>query len=88
MVAYMGVSTAATIAGRLIDNGLAPSTPVAVIENGTLPEQKVVIGNIADIGRLIRCGEIVGPAVIIIGDVVRAVGTAALPDFARAVGAN
>ena len=95
LVIYMGVSTAGAIARRLIDNGLDPATPVAVIENGTRPEQKVIVGTLAETGRLIAYGGIVGPAVIVVGDVVRAAGAGALSDvagalhdFDRAVGAN
>jgi uroporphyrin-III C-methyltransferase/precorrin-2 dehydrogenase/sirohydrochlorin ferrochelatase len=88
LVFYMGVSTAAGIARNLIDHGLAPSTPVAVVENGTRPNQKVAIGTLAGIARLIAYGEIRGPAVIIIGEVVRSAGMDALPTLAEAVGSN
>jgi uroporphyrin-III C-methyltransferase/precorrin-2 dehydrogenase/sirohydrochlorin ferrochelatase len=95
LVIYMGVSTAGAIGRRLIDNGLDPATPVAVIENGTRPEQKVVVGTLVETGRLIAHGDITGPAVIVVGDVVRAAGAGALtkvagalPDYDRAIGAN
>ncbi len=88
LVIYMGVSTAGVIARRLIDNGLDPATPVAVIENGTRPDQKVVVGTLAEVKRLIADGGIGGPAVIVVGDVVRAAGIDVVPAFDRAVGAN
>jgi uroporphyrin-III C-methyltransferase/precorrin-2 dehydrogenase/sirohydrochlorin ferrochelatase len=82
---YMGVSTAGRVARRLIEHGLAPSTPVAVIENGTLPEQKTVTGTLAELESLVRTGGITGPALIIVGQVVRQADGAALPELARAV---
>jgi uroporphyrin-III C-methyltransferase/precorrin-2 dehydrogenase/sirohydrochlorin ferrochelatase len=82
---YMGVTTAGLVAGRLIDHGLAPGTPVAVIENGTLPEQKTVTGTLAELDSLVRTGGITGPALIIVGRVVSQADAAVLPEPARAV---
>ena len=72
LVVYMGVSTAARTAARLIESGMDPATPVAVIENGTLPTQRSVTGSLGRLGALIRENAIAGPAVIVIGDVVGA----------------
>ena len=44
----------------------SPDTPVAVIENGTLPNQKVITGTLADITEK----QIKPPALVIIGEVV------------------
>jgi uroporphyrin-III C-methyltransferase/precorrin-2 dehydrogenase/sirohydrochlorin ferrochelatase len=82
---YMGVSTAGQVARRLIEHGLAASTPVAVIENGTLPEEKTVTGTLAELENLVRTSEITGPALIIVGEVVCQADGAVLPDLARAV---
>ena len=71
LVVYMGVSTAGTIARRLIDNGAAASLPVAVIENGTRPDQKVVRGTLAGLEELIVAEGITGPALLVIGEVTR-----------------
>jgi uroporphyrin-III C-methyltransferase/precorrin-2 dehydrogenase/sirohydrochlorin ferrochelatase len=68
---YMGVSTAGATAARLIEHGLDPATPVAVIENGTLPNQKVATGSLAGLETLLRAQGIKGPALIIVGEVVR-----------------
>ncbi len=66
---YMGVGAAGRIAARLIDNGLDAATPVAVIENGTLPGQKAAYGRLSELGRLVRQSAITGPALIVIGRV-------------------
>lgn len=85
IVVYMGVSTAGRVARRLIDHGMAASTPVAVIENGTLPTQRTATGTLAQLERLIETGDIAGPALIIVGNVVRAAAANAAPDLAAAV---
>lgn len=71
LVIYMGVASAGMIAGELTAHGMAPSTPVAVIENGTRPQQRLVTGTIARLGDLVTDEGITGPAVIVIGDVVK-----------------
>lgn len=70
LVIYMGVGTAKTIATRLIDNGLAAATPVAVIENGTLPTQRTVTGTLGELGTLVCRQNVRSPALLLIGDVV------------------
>jgi uroporphyrin-III C-methyltransferase/precorrin-2 dehydrogenase/sirohydrochlorin ferrochelatase len=79
LVIYMGVSTAANVAGRLIEHGMAPSTPVAVVENGTLPTQKTATGSLIGLESLIEENGITGPALIVIGDVVRAAAANSIP---------
>jgi siroheme synthase len=69
LVIYMGVGTAGCIAARLIDNGLDAATPVAVIENGTLPTQRAVYGRLSELNWLVRHSGIAGPALIVIGSV-------------------
>ena len=51
-----------------MDAGCSPETPVALIEQGTLPEQRAVIGVLADI--LEKAAEVKPPAIIIVGEVV------------------
>ncbi len=69
LVIYMGVSKAEMIADKFIAHGRAPSTPVAIIENGTRENQKIVKGALGELARLIDAGEIKGPAVLVIGEV-------------------
>ena len=82
---YMGVSTAGVIARRLIEHGLDPATPVAVIENGTLPSQKVARGGLSGLEALLGANGIVGPALIVVGDVVSLAETGALPQQVQAL---
>ena len=68
LVFYMGARNLPLIAGRLLDAGLSPDTPVAIIHAATLPGETQVIGTLATAGR----GELVSesPAIVIVGDVV------------------
>ena len=70
IVFYMGLGGLATIAAQLVLHGRDASTPVAVISNGTLPTQKVVIGNLADIVERVKTAQLQRPTLIIVGEVV------------------
>jgi uroporphyrin-III C-methyltransferase len=71
IVILMGVKNLPVIAESLIRNGKDPETPVAVIERGLRPDQRVTIAPLAEIGRRAGDAAIAPPAVIVIGDVVR-----------------
>ncbi|GEC90534.1 uroporphyrinogen-III C-methyltransferase [Brevibacillus brevis] len=69
---YMGVANLPLIRTQLIKHGRDPHTPVAVISWGTLPQQAVVTGTLADIEeRLAQNSHITNPAIILVGDVVK-----------------
>ena len=69
LVVYMGVATAAKVAVRLTEAGMEGSMPVAVIENGTRPDERIVTGTLGDLATLIDTRAVKGPAVLIIGRV-------------------
>lgn len=68
LVFLMGVHSLPLIVPSLMEAGRSPQTPVALIEQGTLPEQKVITGTLADI--LEKAGGVNPPAIIIVGEVV------------------
>lgn len=70
VVVLMGVDTAATIAGTLVEHGRAPSTPVAVISDGSTPTQRVVRTTLGGLAQAIAEEGIGPPAVWVVGDVV------------------
>jgi uroporphyrin-III C-methyltransferase / precorrin-2 dehydrogenase / sirohydrochlorin ferrochelatase len=72
IVVYMGVSAAGEVAGKLIEAGLSASTPVAIVENGTRWDQRVVKGELQQAADLIRQHGVAGPALLVIGEVTRA----------------
>ncbi len=71
LVVYMGVATAPHTAQRLIDHGLAANTPVAIVENGTRADERIVGGTLGELPALVRDHAIAGPAIIVIGEVAR-----------------
>ena len=70
IVIMMGLSRIDTICKQLIAGGLDKNTPVAVIQNGTTPQQKMVKGNVSNISKLVKAKKINPPSNIIIGKVV------------------
>jgi uroporphyrin-III C-methyltransferase len=71
IVILMGVKMLGRNAEELIKHGKDPSTPVAVIERGTRPDQRVTVGNLSNIADLAKEYKIKAPAITVIGDVVR-----------------
>ncbi|MDD9926315.1 MAG: uroporphyrinogen-III C-methyltransferase [Rhodospirillaceae bacterium] len=69
LVCFMARSTAGVTARKRIEHGLDPVTPAAIVENGTLRNEKFVTGRLAELESLIRDNRITGPALAIIGDV-------------------
>jgi len=69
LVIYMGVKTAPLIAEKLIDDGLAPATPVAVIENACRADMRVLRGPLAGLPTLVARERVKSPALIVIGEV-------------------
>lgn len=82
LVVYMGVANAGLIATRLVENGLAAATPVAIVENGTRPDQKIVKGRLGDLGTLVRTAHIEGPALLVIGEIAARADGAGLIELA------
>ncbi len=70
LVIYMGLVGLPAIMQQLIKHGAPPSRPVALVENATLPEQRVLMGNIENIAEVAVANEVDGPTVVIIGEVV------------------
>lgn len=67
LVIYMGLANADPIADKLMADGLAPDTPVAVVENAARPEMRVLRGPLAGLGELVQKNKVVSPALIVIG---------------------
>jgi uroporphyrin-III C-methyltransferase len=76
LVIYMGVSNAQHLQDELC-SGLAAATPVAVIQNASLPEQRHVTTELGQLARAITDAHISSPAIIVVGEVTRALALAA-----------
>jgi uroporphyrinogen III methyltransferase/synthase len=70
LVFLMGVGNLPNITQSLMDHGRSPKTPVAVIQRGTMPEQRTVTGVLHDIAEKAKKEKIKPPAIIVVGEVV------------------
>lgn len=68
LVFYMGLNQAATIQQKLIEHGMQGDMPVAIVDNGTAVNQRVVDGQLTQLGELAQ--QMASPALIIVGRVV------------------
>ncbi len=71
VILLMGVGQLRESAASLARAGLPPGTPVGIVENGYLPNQRVTIGTLGTIADQAEAAGVANPAVIVIGDVVR-----------------
>jgi uroporphyrin-III C-methyltransferase len=65
LVVMMGVEHRATIAHQLLEGGLRPTTPVAVVEQAWTGQQRTTRGQLSDLGTF----DVRPPAVIVVGEV-------------------
>jgi uroporphyrin-III C-methyltransferase / precorrin-2 dehydrogenase / sirohydrochlorin ferrochelatase len=66
---YMGVAGLATIRDQLTRHGRAASTPVAIVENGSRADQRVVLATLAELEEAGRVAAVKSPALVIVGEV-------------------
>lgn len=71
LVILMGMRNLATIVDQLIKHGRSPSTPVAVITQGTTSRQRCLVGTLQDIVDKVGKENLQPPSVVVVGDVVR-----------------
>jgi uroporphyrin-III C-methyltransferase/precorrin-2 dehydrogenase/sirohydrochlorin ferrochelatase len=71
VILLMGVGQLRASAVSLAHAGLPEDTPVGIVENGYLPNQRVTIGTLGSIADQAEATGVANPAVIVIGDVVR-----------------
>ncbi|WP_408606074.1 SAM-dependent methyltransferase [Elstera litoralis] len=70
IVLYMGLTNLAPIAAKLIAAGRAPTTPVAIVTNATLPEQATLESTLENIVAASAAAAVAAPAIIVIGNIV------------------
>ncbi|NUQ00835.1 MAG: uroporphyrinogen-III C-methyltransferase, partial [Armatimonadetes bacterium] len=81
LVFLMGIGNLPEIATRLVAEGRSPETPVALVERGSWPRQRVVTGTLANIVATAAAAEIKPPAITVVGEVVGLAGELAwLPE--------
>jgi uroporphyrinogen III methyltransferase/synthase len=70
LVILMGMRNLAKIVDQLIKHGRPPSTPVAVITQGTTPRQRCLVGTLKDILAKVKSVDLQPPSVVVVGNVV------------------
>ena len=78
LVIYMGVSGVVHIQNELL-TGLPASTPVAVIQNASLPRQRHITSTLGQLTEAISTSGLTSPSVIVVGDVISGVAAAEHP---------
>ncbi len=82
LVIYMGVSGAERIQNELL-TGLPADTPVAVIQNASLPSQRHIATTLARLAADVKLSSLASPSVIVVGDVVKGLAQATAQPEAR-----
>ena len=71
IVFYMGLHRIGYLASQLIAHGKNPTTPIALVQAGSTPQQKVVTGTLETIEQLLKDNPVKPPSLIIVGEVVK-----------------
>ena len=66
----MGLLGLPTICARLIEHGMDPETPVALVQQGTMPQQRLLVSTLRAMPEVLRGTDIHGPTITIVGQVV------------------
>jgi len=70
LVFLMGMQNLSMISQKLMENGKKPTTPVAIIQWGTRPEQRTLVGQLDTITKDVQEQGLSNPSIIIVGEVV------------------
>ncbi|MEB3326452.1 MAG: uroporphyrinogen-III C-methyltransferase [Synechococcus sp.] len=80
LVIYMGLHNLGRIAEELIAGGLAGATPVAVVQQGTVQGQRLLVTELGRLAEEVAAAGFASPAIVVVGEVVnQRVGACAPP---------
>ncbi len=71
LVIYMGVARVAAIQAGLLAGGMAPGTPVAVVQSASLDAQRQLLSTLQDLPLALQASGLGSPSIIVVGEVVR-----------------
>ena len=71
IVIYMGLVGLPTLCAKLIEHGLPADWPAAIVQQGTTPNQRTVVGTLATLPDLAAKAKLQAPTLIIVGEVVK-----------------
>ena len=70
LVIYMGLHNLRHICCELLAGGLAPGTPAAVIQQGTVVGQRDLVAELAELADRVEAADLRSPSIVVIGEVV------------------
>ena len=71
VVIYMGLHGLQLLCEKLIEHGLPPDWPAAIVQQGTTPRQRTVAGTLTTLPGLADAAKLKAPTLIIVGEVVK-----------------
>ncbi|WP_421681504.1 uroporphyrinogen-III C-methyltransferase [Stutzerimonas urumqiensis] len=71
LVFYMGLVGLPVISAQLVAQGMAATTPAALVQQGTTSNQRVLTGTLGELPGIVAAEEVQAPTLLIVGDVVR-----------------
>ena len=71
LVVYMGLRGLPTLCRELAAHGMSDATPAAIVQHGSTPSQRTVVGTLATLPQLAQAAKLAPPTLIIVGNVVR-----------------
>jgi uroporphyrin-III C-methyltransferase/precorrin-2 dehydrogenase/sirohydrochlorin ferrochelatase len=71
VVIYMGLHGLPVLCEKMMEHGLPPDWPAAIIQQGTTPNQRTVTGTLATLPALAEAAHLKAPTLIIVGEVVK-----------------
>ncbi len=70
IVVYMGLHGLEMLCAKLVEHGLPPTTPAAIVQQGTTQNQRVITGSLATLPGMAAAAQLQPPTLIIVGGVV------------------
>lgn len=71
VVVYMGLRTLEIVCQQLINHGMAPTKPAALVQKATTVDQRVFVGTIETLPSIVKAAQVNLASLIIIGEVVK-----------------
>nr|WP_282571308.1 uroporphyrinogen-III C-methyltransferase [Methylonatrum kenyense] len=70
VVCYMGLHTLPALCAGMLEHGMDPQMPAALVEQGTTERQQVIVGTVSDLPQKVAQQEVHAPTLLIVGSVV------------------
>jgi uroporphyrinogen III methyltransferase/synthase len=67
---YMGMSKLDEIVQKLLDGGISPDVPTAIVSNGTLPSQRKVVTTLKTLVEAANAADLQAPAIVFVGNAI------------------